>query len=105
MTLGIYSNQKINFCDPYVLRVQCPSLMLENLRIKRYVYKHIKGTWAISDVREESKMVNRKYITEECVYYAFSDEYDALQFILFCETKAQRVFMWPDVLFTIYAHT
>jgi len=98
----IYTNVKINFSDPYVIRVQYKgeSSILPFNDLKKQVYKSVKGTWGFSSLKVEGEIFDFPSVLAS--YWCFKDSADALMFTLLAGEKASRVLIWPATTFTIH---
>lgn len=118
MTLRrMHTHVKINFADPYVVRVEYKSESEDNAQKKyreiiRKTYRTINGMWGYSRLNFEeifeSAVVGPITIKRNCsytdyAYVCFKEELDALQFCLSLDGTAKRVTMWPSrIFFTIH---
>lgn len=131
MTKRLHTRTKIFFKNPYVVRVQYDSNMLDSDVEKRYrtlcrrAYKEIKGTWGYSNLEYEQQRGPSPSSVVQTVpgfnganlviqhlfddynfvqrgYFVFKDEMDALQFRLSIDTSSLSVKIWPERWFTIH---
>jgi hypothetical protein len=100
----IHTNVKINFPDPYVIRLEYKgdSSTLTFNDFKKQVYKSVQGTWGYSPLKIASDMYNFNFPISLASYWCFKDKTDALMFTLLAGEKASRVFIWPATTFTIH---
>lgn len=98
----IHTNVKINFPDPYVIRVDCKGLAGMSLfkSLKKQAYKSLQGTWGYSPPKFEGTISDFPFPSAS--YWCFKDKTDALMFTLLAGEKASRVLIWPATTFTIH---
>ena len=96
----IYTNVKINFPNPYVIRIKSNSNILSFNDLKKQVYKSVQGTWGYSTPTLEGNIFDFPIIMTS--YWCFKDKTDALMFTLLAGEKASRVLIWPATTFTIH---
>jgi len=131
ITKRLYTNSKIFFPNPYMVRVEFSGEIIEVAnaeyrKIIRSAYKLLKGTWGYSALEYETWQIPNKsepksiqissnpvvtilaslfdsdYITRLRGYICFADEVDALQFRLSLSVQSKQVTMWPKREFTIH---
>ncbi len=109
----IHTRSKIFFPNPHVIRIDYGvdatnvSALRDWTTITRRAYRVITGTWGHSTLEHEvlGDMKTTDLISHSLVqrgYMCFADELDVLQFRLSVSSKAYRVHMWPERLFTIH---
>lgn len=123
----IHTESKLFFSNPTVVRVKFPDeayslATLKLSEITRKTYKLIHGTWGHTKVFTEFVGTKRESAFTITLpggsvtlpptefpdmalraYFAFKDEVDALQFLLYFE-NAKIVTMWPRKTFTIHEY-
>ncbi len=121
----IYSNSKIFFPNPHVIRLEYPDETIESanadfMKVRRRAYKTITGTWGHSILQGElvtlpkdenaPKVTGAGYFLYDNTifvpraYFCFADEMDVLQFKLSVDARAIQVHMWPQLNFTIHEY-
>ena len=128
MTKRLFTQSKIYFNNPYVVRVDHEDAVgfawgeLESVSYRtlvKQIRNSIHGTWGYSkQIMEQTPVDSAANISFNnvfgtmatsysksiiCSYWCFKDEMDALQFRLTIGNNARQVLMWPDrIRFTIY---